>query len=64
MRGTVRCHLCKNSVTFAMTVGFAIGNAVVRVLLVDLAVGLVLYIFQLPAKPPGPAGVTGDASGR
>ena len=44
-----------------MTVGFAIGNGVVRVLLVGLAIGLVLYILQLP-KPPEPAGVTDDAN--
>ena len=44
------------AVTFTITVAFAIENPVVRVLLIGLAVGLVVYILQLPTKQP----VTGD----
>ena len=38
------------AVTFTITVAFAIENPVVRVLLIGLAVGLVVYILQLPTK--------------
>ena len=44
------------AVTFTITVAFAIDSTLVRVLLIGLAVGLVVYILQLPTKQP----VTGD----
>jgi len=40
------------AVTFTITVGFAIDSTVVRVPLVALAIGLVVYILQLPTKHP------------
>ena len=46
------------AVTFTITVAFAIDSTLVRVLLIGLAVGLVVYILQLPTKQP----VTGDRS--
>lgn len=48
------------AVTFTITVGFAIDSTVVRVLLIGLAIGLVVYILQLPTKPPEPAGLPAD----
>ena len=48
------------AVTFTITVGFAIDSTVVRVLLIGLAVGLVVYILQLPTKHPESAAVTCD----
>ena len=40
--------------TFSLTVGFALDNAPIRVGLVALAIGLVVYILRLPTKPaPG-----------
>ena len=41
------------AVTFTITVAFAIENPVVRVLLIGLAVGLVVYILQLPSNQAG-----------
>ena len=38
------------AVTFTITVAFAIDSTLVRVLLIGLAVGLVVYILQLPTK--------------
>ena len=46
------------AITFTITVGFAIDNTPVRVLLIGLAIGLVTYILQLPTKPREPAAVT------
>ena len=46
--------------TFTITVGFAIDNTVARVLLIGLAIGLVVYILQLPTKPREPAAVAAD----
>ena len=43
------------AVTFTITVGFAIDNTAIRVSLVALAIGLVIYILQLPTKPREPA---------
>ena len=48
------------AVTFTITVGFAIDNALVRVLLIGLAIGLVIYIFRLPTKHPQPVSVVRD----
>ena len=51
------------AVTFTITVAFAIDSTLVRVLLIGLAVGLVVYILQLPTKQPVPSNrcqVTGD----
>lgn len=48
------------AVTFTITVGFAIDSTVVRVLLIGLAVGLVVYILQLPTKHPESSPVTSD----
>ena len=48
------------AVTFTITVGFAIDNTVVRVLLVALAIGLVIYILQLPTKHPESVTSTSD----
>ncbi|MDE0169436.1 MAG: YbaN family protein [bacterium] len=48
------------AVTFTITVGFAIDSTVVRVLLIGLAIGLVVYILQLPTKHPESAAATPD----
>lgn len=37
--------------TFTLTVGFAVDNSPVRVGLIALAIGLVVYILRLPTKP-------------
>ena len=49
--------------TFTITVGFAIDNTVVRILLIGLAIGLVVYILQLPTKPRESKVVTADSGG-
>ena len=43
------------AVTFTVTVAFAVDNAPVRMLLIGLAIGLVVYILRLPTKRPEPA---------
>lgn len=48
------------AVTFTITVGFAIDNTVIRVSLIALAIGLVVYILQLPTKPREPAPIAAD----
>ena len=48
------------AVTFTITVGFAIDSGVVRVLLIGLAIGLVVYILQLPTKRPEAVAATCD----
>ena len=46
------------AVTFTVTVGFAVDNAAVRIMLIGLAIGLVVYILRLPTKRPEPAADT------
>lgn len=48
------------AVTFTITVGFAIDNTAIRVSLIALAIGLVIYILQLPTKPREPAPIAAD----
>ena len=40
------------AVTFTITVGFAVSSTPVRVFLVLLALGLIVYILRLPTKRP------------
>ena len=46
--------------TFTLTVGFAVDNGPVRIGLIGLAIGLIVYILRLPTKQPQPAGMTVD----
>lgn len=48
------------AVTFTITVGFAIDHTVIQVSLIGLAIGLVIYILQLPTKPREPATIAAD----
>ena len=48
------------ALTFTITVGFAIDNTTVRVLLIGLAIGLVVYILRLPTKPPAAVSAVSD----
>ena len=48
-------------VTFTITLAFAVDNTWVRVLLIGLAIGLVVYLIRLPTKPAHATVATGDA---